>query len=294
MSLLHSETIERGYNTYDCHEHCASWCLFDCCETTCGNTYHVRSAQIDSYWCSTNEEVPEYSGYLFGGLFGPSIQNPLTKSHGCPPNYFSQRLLPNGMMVCLSNEYEEGTQYSVPFGGFFSCSSGNPLASGQYRCPPQFSQHLAAISDGCQVLYCVMSGVFTGGQLKPVHLPPFTRPPLVSMMSTNTVAVMTEGDQAWVRIGETKTWRPVGPDEVHHIVRMYDASSNQMSGGKKAGIVCGVMTLIVVLVSGVVFFMKRRRKFSFRAGRGYEEIHCEGVVESQQIANEDPTQDLLA
>nr|XP_055023056.1 macrophage expressed 1, tandem duplicate 2 [Misgurnus anguillicaudatus] len=294
--LLHSETVERGYNTYDCQEHCASWCLFDCCETTCGNTYHVRSAQINSYWCSTTEEVPEYSGYLFGGIFGPSLENPLTKSHGCPSHYIGQRFLSNGMMVCLSKEYEKGTQYSVPFGGFFSCSSGNPLALGQYRCPPQYSQHLAAISDGCQVLYCVMSAAFTGGQLKPVHLPPFTRPPLVSMMSTKTVAVMTEGNQTWVRIGETKTWRLVGPDEVNHIVRMYDGSSSQMSGGEKAGIVCGVMTLIVVLVSGVVFFMKRRRKSSFRAGRGYEEIHCEGVESprNQQIANEDPTQNLLA
>ncbi|KAK2898437.1 hypothetical protein Q8A67_009855 [Cirrhinus molitorella] len=77
-----------------------------------------------------------------------------------------------------------------------SCQSGNPLARDQYRCPPQYSQHLAAISDGCQVLYCVQSGEFTGGQLKPIHLPPFTKPPLVNMMATNTVAVMTEGDRA--------------------------------------------------------------------------------------------------
>ncbi|XP_051950727.1 macrophage expressed 1, tandem duplicate 2 [Xyrauchen texanus] len=301
---LHSETVERGYNKYECHKSCHScWVFFDCCDNVCGNTYYVRRANIDTYWCSINQTTPEYSGYLFGGLFGPSLQNPFTKSHGCPPNYFAQSFLSNGMMVCLSNDYEEGTRSSVPFGGFFSCQSGNPLANGQYRCPPQFSQHLAAISDGCQVLYCVQSGVFTGGQLKPINLPPFTRPSLFNMIATNTVAVMTEGDQAWVRMGETKMWRLAKPGEVIQMVRMFDTSSSQMSGGEKAGVAVGVITSITVVLAGTIFLMKRRRRFSgFRASSGYEEIHCEGQLENalaesqrdQQNANENPTQALLA
>ncbi|XP_073723460.1 LOW QUALITY PROTEIN: macrophage expressed 1, tandem duplicate 2 [Misgurnus anguillicaudatus] len=257
-SLLHSETIIDGYYNYECHtgsETC--YLFFSCDKQICQNVYHARHAEIKTYFCFTNENVPEYSGYLFGGLFGPSIQNPLTKSHGCPPNYFPQRLLPNGMMVCLSNEYEEGTQYSVPFGGFFSCSSGNPLALGQYRCPPQYSQHLAAISDGCQVLYCVQSRVFTGGELEPVILPPFTSPPLISMTLTNTVAVMTEGDQAWVRIEKNNTWKMVKLNEVNQMLRLLDGSSKQLSGGEIAGIVIGVIIIILIAVSGIVIFKQR-------------------------------------
>ncbi|XP_016140104.1 macrophage-expressed gene 1 protein-like [Sinocyclocheilus grahami] len=209
-TLLRSETVERGYNHYECHSHCHKcgflW-LSTCCDQTCGDAYRVRRAKVETYWCSTTQKTPEYSGYLFGGLFGPGMQNPLTKSNSCPPNYFTQHFLSNGMMVCLSNDYEAGTRFSVPFAGFFSCQSGNPLSNGESRCPPQFSQHLASISDGCQILYCVQSGVFTGGQLKPIRLPPFTKPPMVSMIATNTVAVMTEGDRSWVRVGETKMWR---------------------------------------------------------------------------------------
>ncbi|XP_016128590.1 macrophage expressed 1, tandem duplicate 2 [Sinocyclocheilus grahami] len=300
-SLLHSETVEQGYNQYECHRKCHScWLIFDCCDNVCGNAYYVRRAKINTYWCSTSQTVPQYSGYLFGGLFGPSFQNPQTKSHDCPPNYFAQTFLTNGMRICLSNDYEAATVSSVPFGGFFSCRSGNPLAGDQYRCPPQYSQHLAAISDGCQVLYCVQSGEFTGGQLKPIHLPPFTRPPLVNMMATNTVAVMTEGDRAWLRVGETKKWRLAKAGEVTQIVGTFQASSTRMSGGEKAGVACGVMTFIAVVVAGIVVLVKRRRRFSnFRSSRGYEEIHYEGQsgVENQkeqQNTNDNPTQPLLA
>ncbi|XP_051964450.1 macrophage-expressed gene 1 protein-like [Xyrauchen texanus] len=302
-TLLRSETVERGYNHYECQSHCHRcgflW-LSTCCDQTCGDVYRVRRAKIDTFWCSTTEKSPEYSGYLFGGLFGSSLQNPLTKSNGCPPNFFAQHILSNGMMVCLSNDYETGTRFSVPFGGFFSCQSGNPLAKGESRCPPQFSQHLAAISDGCQILYCVQSGVFTSGQLTPVRLPPFTKPPLVSMIATNTVAVMTEDDRSWVRVGETKMWRLAKPGEIRQMALTFDRSSPQMSGGEKAGVTVGVMVLIALVVAGTVLVVKRRRRFSgIRVNRGYEELQGEGqsVVEIQkgqnENANENLTQTLL-
>nr|AAH95229.1 Zgc:110354 [Danio rerio] len=297
---LHSENVQQGYNNYECHEECHScWLILDCCHQVCGNVYYVRQAQIDTYWCSTSQTVPENTGYLFGGLFGPSLQNPQTKSHDCPANYFEQVFLTNGMRICLSNDYEAGTISSVPFGGLFSCQSGNPQAGNQYRCPPQYSQHLATISDGCQVLYCVQSGVFTGGQLKPVHLPPFTKPPLINMMATNTVAVMTEGDKAWMRVGGTKKWRVANLGEVSRMAKLIDASSTQMSGGEKAGVACGVMTLVAIVVAGIVILMKRRRKFShFSFKRGYEEIQHNGqstveIEREQQNTNENPTQPLL-
>ncbi len=306
-TLLRSETVERGYNHYECHSYCHKcgflW-LSTCCDKTCGDAYRVRGAKVETYWCSSTQKTPEYSGYLFGGLFRPGMQNPLTKSNSCPPNFFAQRFLSNGMMVCMSNDYEAGTRFSVPFAGFFSCQSGNPLAKGQNRCPPQFSQHLAAISDGCQILYCVQSGVFTGGHLMPIRLPPFTRPPMVSMIATNTVAVMTEGDHSWVRVGETKMWRLAKPGEINQMASMFDtSSSSQMSGGEKAGVAIGVMVLVALVIAGTVFMKKRKRFSAISLSRGYEELQSEGENESRieiqreqpnENANENPTQALLS
>ncbi|XP_048046156.1 macrophage-expressed gene 1 protein-like [Megalobrama amblycephala] len=276
-TLLRSERVEKDYTRRECYtyyESCGFFGLSSCTQTECNDVYHVRRAQVNTYWCFSNGKIPEYSGYLFGGLFGPSLQNPLTKSNSCPPNYFALKFLSNGMMVCLSKDYEAGTRFSVPFGGFFSCQSGNPLSNGQSRCPPQFSQHLAAISDGCEVLYCVQSGAFTEGQLNPIRLPPFIRKPLVGMNATNTVTVMTEGDRSWVRDGENKKWRLAKPGEVNRmdIVSESDMSSSQMSGGEIAGVAVGVMVLIALVVAGTVFLMKKRRSSGLRVTGGYQEL----------------------
>ncbi|XP_030637599.1 macrophage-expressed gene 1 protein-like [Chanos chanos] len=303
-TLLRSEIREEGYSKYGCHRQChRCWLVAKCCKDVCGDSYYVRRARIDTYWCSTDQKVPEFSGYLFGGLYGPSLQNPLTKSNSCPPNFFPQKLLSNGLMVCLSTDYETGTRFSVPFGGIFSCQAPNPLARNESRCPPQFSQHLAAISDGCQVQYCVQSGVFTGGQLLPIQLPPFTRPPLMKMLVTNTVAVMTEGDRAWVRLGDSKMWKLAKPEEVNQMSKMFDESSFHMTGGEKFGVALGFIALIALVMIVVVLVVKKRKRLSGLRGKtGYEEINDDGVTgievegETEQQSenqNESPTQALL-
>ncbi|XP_062310034.1 LOW QUALITY PROTEIN: macrophage-expressed gene 1 protein-like [Osmerus eperlanus] len=262
-TLLRSEVRDERYSQYVCHRschRCGFFGLSNCCDNNCGDEYHVRSAQIQTYWCSSNETISKNSGYLFGGLYGPSLQNPLTKSKSCPPNFIPLKMLYGGLMICVSNDYETGSRFSVPFGGLFSCQSTNPLAGGQPRCPPQFSQQLATVSDGCQILYCVQSGLFTGGQLLPVRLPPFTLPPLVSMTATNTVAVMTEGGRAWVRAGQNKMWKMVKPDEVQETVRMFNPESDQLSAGTALGVAFGVIVLVVLLVVGVFLVWRRKRR----------------------------------
>lgn len=302
-TLLRTEEREESYSQYECHRHCHScWIFATCCKQVCGDSYHVRRARIDTYWCSTTSEVDKFSGYLFGGLYGPALQNPLTKSHSCPPSFFPQKFLSDGVRICLSKDYESATRFSVPFGGLFSCKSGNPLAGGQPRCPAQFSQHTAAISDGCQVLYCVQSGVFTGGQLLPVRLPPFTRPPLIGMIATNTVAVMTEGERAWVRVGKTKMWKLAEPEEIRKMGEMFDGSSTHLSGGEKFGVGMGVVVAMAIVIGGVVFALKRRRRGLVRTG-GYEEFRDAGPAESHsesgteadpERGSDEPSQPLLA
>uniref|UniRef100_A0A673C5M2 Macrophage-expressed gene 1 protein n=1 Tax=Sphaeramia orbicularis TaxID=375764 RepID=A0A673C5M2_9TELE len=257
-TLLRSELREQGYYFRQCYGQ------------FCQDQYYVRSATINTYWCSVNGKAPDNSGYLFGGIYSPSLLNPITNSKSCPASFIPVKFLSDGQVICVSKDYEAGTRSSVPFAGLFSCESGNPLANGQWRCPPKFSQHLATVSDGCEILYCVQSGLFTGGQLQPVHLPPFTKPSLISMQRTNTVMVMTEGDKTWVRVGQTKMWKLAKPEELKEVMTDFDPESKSMSGGAKAGAAFGVLGLLAaVIVVGVL--VKRKLSGSLTA-RGYQEI----------------------
>ncbi|XP_030272737.1 macrophage expressed 1, tandem duplicate 1 isoform X2 [Sparus aurata] len=278
-TLLRSEVRQQGYTGYDCHEEtysCGFLWLSDCVRQVCQHNYHVRSARINTYWCSVNGQAPYNSGYLFGGIYSPSLLNPLTNSKRCPANFIPLKFLSDGQMICVSNDYETATRFSVPFGGLFSCESSNPLAGSQRRCPHGFSQHLATVSDGCEILYCVQSGLFTGGDLQPIHLPPFTDPPLVSMHSTNTIMVMTEYNNTWVRVGKTEAWKPATAEDIREMVRQFDQELSQMSSGEKAGVAFGVMGLMALVVIVVVVLVKKRRRVSgFTRARGYEEIREE-------------------
>ncbi|MEQ2316238.1 hypothetical protein AMECASPLE_030559 [Ameca splendens] len=286
QTLLRSEVRQQGYTSYDCHTETSSCVLFWCSsKSVCNNVYHVRSARIDTYWCSANEKTPAYSGYLFGGIYGPSFQNPVTKSKRCPPNFIPVKFLSDGQIICVSPDFDTGTRYSVPFGGLFSCESGNPLAKNQHRCPPKFSQNLATVSDGCEILYCVQSGLFTKGQLRPIRFPPFTKPPLVSMQMTNTVMVMTEGENTWVRMQPTKVWQLVKPEEIPNLIRKVNPepnqNKNQISSAETAGVVIGVMLLIGLVVIVVLILIKRYRRYSGLGPSKNVEI-CEEVGRETQ------------
>uniref|UniRef100_A0A3Q3WJA4 Macrophage-expressed gene 1 protein n=1 Tax=Mola mola TaxID=94237 RepID=A0A3Q3WJA4_MOLML len=281
-TLLRSEMRQQGYTTYDCQDQryrCGFLHFSHCHRQVCQDNYHVRSATINTYWCSTNNgEASDNSGYLFGGLYSPSLLNPLTNAKSCPQSFIALKLLSDGQVICVSNDYETATRYSVPFGGLFSCQSTNPLAGSQRRCPPKFSQHLASVSDGCEILYCVQSGLFTGGQLRPVRLPPFTNPPVISMQFTNTVMVMTEAEKSWVRLGQTKAWKLVKPEEISEYVRKFNPEWSPKSSGEKAGIAFGVIGLMVLMLVVGVLVVKRRR----RQCVGYVEIHGEPDHEGER------------
>ncbi|MEQ2229190.1 hypothetical protein ILYODFUR_016418 [Ilyodon furcidens] len=284
-TLLRSEVRQQGYTKNYCHDFsysCGFLWLSTCHRRDCENVYRVRSARVNTYWCSVNGQAPENSGFLFGGIYGTSFQNPITKSKSCPQNFIPVKFLSDGQMICVSNDYETGTRYSVPFGGLFSCEASNPLAKKQNRCPPKFSQHIATVSDGCEILYCVQSGLFTGGELQPIRLPPFTKSPLVSMQATNTVMVMSEGEQSWVRVGPSKMWKLVKPEEIPNLVRKFNPEMNQMSSGEKAGVAFGVMGLIALVVIVALILVRRRRRYSGFRSSEYQAIGDEAERETVQ------------
>ena len=195
------------------------------CTPRCENVAVPTTASYDGYWCAVIGKVPSNTGYLFGGLFTTKKVNPVTGAHTCPQHYIRLRLGAD-ITVCASNDYELDGANSLPFAGFHSCISGNPLAvdvngnethfmrsSLPNKCPRGFSQHLADIDSNCQINYCVRTGQLKIKRLPEVILPPFKKKPVENKWSTNTIAVQTVDGEIWMVVNGTNKWkRPLSND----------------------------------------------------------------------------------
>lgn len=273
---LLSQTHEDGYNRLECLRKC-TFLIF--CKTVCEDVFRVAKAEFRAFWCVASGQIPENSGLLFGGLFSGKSVNPLTNAQSCPAGYFPLRLFEN-LKVCASQDYELGYRFSVPFGGFFSCAVGNPLVNNAIsrdleapslrKCPGGFSQHLALISDGCQVSYCVKAGLFTGGSLPPARLPPYTRPPLMSQAATNTVMVTnSETASSWIKDSQTHRWRLGEPLELRRAMRVVRGDGSGLSGGAAAGVTVGVTAVLAAAIALAVYGTRKYKK------RGYQALEDE-------------------
>ncbi|KAL9850604.1 LOW QUALITY PROTEIN: macrophage-expressed gene 1 protein [Geothlypis trichas] len=269
--LLGMQEREEGHSHLECHNKCT---LGIFCHRECQDVFWLSRVQFSAYWCAASGPVAPDSGYLFGGLFSTHSANPITGAPSCPSGFFPLKLF-GELRVCVRQDYEAGAEYAVPFGGFFSCQAGNPLA-GQHRgtaedahakgCPPGFSQHLALISDSCQVQFCVQAGLLTGGSLPPARLPPFTRRP-ANLPAVDTLLVR-DGDSAWVRDGQSHVWRLARPEEAQHAADM--VGGRGLSGGEVAGVTVAVLAGLATGL-GTAWYGHRR----YRA-RGYRELGTGG------------------
>uniref|UniRef100_A0A8C3VYX0 Macrophage-expressed gene 1 protein n=1 Tax=Catagonus wagneri TaxID=51154 RepID=A0A8C3VYX0_9CETA len=273
---LLSQTHEEGYSHLECSQKCT---LLIFCKTVCEDVFQVAKAEFRAFWCVASGQVSENSGLLFGGLFSAKSINPLTNAQSCPAGYFPLKLFEN-LKVCASQDYELGFRFSVPFGGFFSCAVGNPLvnpaiskdlgAPSLKKCPGGFSQHLALISDGCQVSYCVKSGLFTGGSLPPARLPPYTRPPLMSQAATNTVIVTnTETASSWIKDPQTHQWKLGEPLELRRAMKVIHGGGSGLSGGAAAGVTLGATTVLAAVIALAIYGTRKYKK------RGYQAVQDE-------------------
>ncbi|XP_004409356.1 PREDICTED: macrophage-expressed gene 1 protein [Odobenus rosmarus divergens] len=269
---LLSQIHEEGYNHLECRRRCT---LLIFCKTVCEDVFRVAKAEFRAFWCVAGGQIPEHSGLLFGGLFTGKSINPLTNAQSCPAGYFPLRLFEN-LKVCASQDYELGYRFSVPFGGFFSCAVGNPLANSAIaedlgapslkKCPGGFSQHLALISDGCQVSYCVKAGLFTGGALPPARLPPYTTPPLMSQAATNTVIVTnSETASSWIKDSQTHQWRLGEPLELRRAMGVIRGDGSGLSGGAAAGVTMGVTTVLAAAIALAVYGTRKYKKRGYQA-----------------------------
>ncbi|NXN08752.1 MPEG1 protein, partial [Indicator maculatus] len=271
--LLGVQEREEGHSHLDCHNKCI---LRWFCHHECQDVFQLSRVQFSAYWCAPSRSVALGSGYLFGGLFSTRSANYATGAQSCPSRYFPLKLF-DELKVCVSQDYEAGGPYAVPFGGFFSCQAGNPLVKKHQgttedpyakSCPPGFSQHLALISDSCLVQYCVQAGIFTAGSLPPARLPPFTRPS-PSLPATDTVLVSSgDGASTWVRDGQSHMWRLAQPEEIQHTAEMLRGRG--LTGGEVAGVTAAVLAGLATILATVCYSRRRHKARGYcRMGEGH-------------------------
>ncbi|OWF42792.1 Macrophage-expressed gene 1 protein [Mizuhopecten yessoensis] len=226
-AVMIDKGIKRTPNTVRrCHS-----CGFLGFSTCCGDYAASQTASYTGFWCVTTGKVPADSGYLFGGLFTSTIGNPLTGGRTCPP-YFYALKVSSSLRVCVSDDYELGYRYSVPFAGFFSCRTGNPLkltsdeedrhkrsntdmfvletflkSAGPSHwprgCPTGYSEHMAVVANGCEISYCIKANALSGEGLPTIVRPPFMEIPITGF-SDNSSVMISEDGLTWTDVVESR------------------------------------------------------------------------------------------
>ncbi|XP_061172299.1 macrophage-expressed gene 1 protein-like [Saccostrea echinata] len=187
-------------------------CGFLWLSSCCSYYYVYGTAYYETHWCVGNVQNNHHSGFLFGGIYASSIENPLTQEHECPL-YFYPLSIGEDIKVCVSDDFELGLRYSVAFAGLFSCKSGNPLAIMKedgdknstknihsylisanpelwpHACPTGYSMHLAALAESCEVNYCVKSNTLSNLEFPKVRRPPFIELPSEAFLKVDDANV---------------------------------------------------------------------------------------------------------
>ncbi|XP_062598316.1 macrophage-expressed gene 1 protein-like [Saccostrea cucullata] len=238
------------------HRDCGFLKLFDCWDDTSVKV----CANYQAYWCFARGHAKQQSGFQFGGIYTSSVDNPLTQSDTCPP-YFYPLNLGEDMKICVSDDYELGFRYSVPFAGLFSCRAGNPLNLNQEAfsknrepfplfsylkssspqfwprgCPRGYSMQLANIENSCEINYCLKAHSFVKKGLPPLRRPPFMELP---------------GDAYGISGGTNRT---------RQVLKENESQIDDDSGKTKlVGIVIGVLTAIITITVVIAMLVRRRR-----------------------------------
>ena len=268
------------------------------CKTVISPAY--SRAYFDAYWCAARPgaQIPNKTGYLFGGLYTERNSNPVTNTNGCP-RFFIPLNMGEDIRVCVSDDYERAYAKSVPFAGFHSCESGNPLAAigtnaskssitWPHECPIGYTQHLVSVVDGCEINYCVQLGSFAPKTLLPPYLPPFHKQPKHKLNSNSSDVMILVGANGglwakdstgkWVNYVEPSTfsfsnWYSLEPAE--NDTDSSPTVRTKKGGSSSAAIAVGsiIGTLALVTVITAVVFIGRR--VSKKKKQGGEEKYIE-------------------
>ncbi|XP_052059148.1 macrophage-expressed gene 1 protein-like [Mytilus californianus] len=200
--LLYTSETSKSQQQHTCQ---TCYLFFSCCK----DESYFGTANFTTYWCHAPKDsaVSQHSGYIFGGLYSDTTNNFVTQSQSCPRFYLPLTITSN-VHVCVSDDYELGTAFAVPFGGFYSCSNGNPMASvnASKSCPHGYSSHLATIDNNCEIMYCVFTGFLSNLKSPLLKIPPFTKIPAESIKPlANANYIISHNGQSWMHLIESAT-----------------------------------------------------------------------------------------
>ncbi|XP_059156143.1 macrophage-expressed gene 1 protein-like [Physella acuta] len=284
LTVAGSPNVESNRFCQRCKHH------HQCCHTE----QFVSSSTYSSYWCAATGPVERDSGYLFGGFYTGGGKNPITDTVGCPTGFYPLHIL-RDTTLCLSDDYETEMQFSVPFGGFFTCRSGNPLALGisprgganqrqpppnslkdfifrhrgseayPQKCPTGYSQHLLTVEDGCSVYYCIQTGYLAGPNLPPLKRPPFMKKPPIIVDKENA-SVLDPATRTWTNDEKAKEIeRPLELNEtviVESSTVSHPASVTPDAGTILAGVVFGALAACLLFALMLTLLLYRRHNSS--------------------------------
>ena len=318
--LLHSGQYSHTVRRQVCEKHCAWWH----CHENCYLQPYTTTVNYNAYWCVSLEHTEQNSGYLFGGYYTTTVANPFLGTKSCP-RYYMPLHFGEEMYICVSDDYELGFPYSIPFAGFDSCTVGNPLAaknppptnpaSWPHDCPVGFSQHLVAVDENCEINFCIKAGAFNEQRAQPPRLPPFRKRKQMNANATDTLVVIgnygdlwyKDDDGNWVResgddVQNGKAWitsfvnlEPSTPDTENVSVgdtgSYQSGSSSSLSNGEVAGISVATTLGLCTLIA-VVFFAGYSLKNKMRKKKGgddaYVSINEEGAAPYLRVNEEAP------
>ena len=185
--------LERSYTESKTIQHCHHFLFVH----WCSNQHLSGEANYQTYWCWTKTRTNDL-GYLFGGLYSSRVNNMVTQSHNCPSKFFPMKVL-NDISICVSDDYGNAQPFSMPFGGLYSCSHGNPLADDKNpkSCPEHFSTHLVSIEDGCEVKFCTQLQPTEVYENVKIRLPPYTQMPMEENENDTSSYVLSHDGLTW-------------------------------------------------------------------------------------------------
>ena len=311
---LHSGEFRHTTHTKYCKPDCFLHVFF--CHQKCYNKVEASVVSYKTYWCVAETQSEQNSGYLFGGYYTSTVANPFLGAKSCPIHFIPLHL-GEDITICVSDDYELGFPYSVPFAGFESCTTGNPLAaknhshankaSWPHACPIGFSQHLMAVDGECEINVCVKFGTFNEKETIPPRLPPFRNRKQKNPNATNTLAVIGVYGDIWYK-NKNGDWVKDNDDSMQDgktfLNDMFDtpqlsehtqlgssssSSSSSLSNTAVAGLsvvsTIGLCTLIAVAIFAGYSIKKKRAKSRKKGDETYLSINEEHNISNPQESN---------
>ena len=242
---LHNGTVSRvSYETV-CDRQCrncgfAGWSR--CCSCNNVRITHLSSASYQGYWCRpTSLQQSTSSPFLFGGYYTSKTSNPVTRTMSCP-HYFMPMPFLEDVQICVSREYELGSQYAIPFGGFYSCSIGNPYAAlntsnannpsmWPRECPAGYMPSLVTVNEGCDVSFCMRSTFSLDQELENVKLPPYRSYPQFKDNVTDTFVIFGLYGNIYTKNADGQWVLATPDDEDEGMQVLMTLTGNDASGG---------------------------------------------------------------